>query len=589
VSAQPKEGDWSLIKRLWVYAAPDARLYFLAIASAPLSMALALVQPLLIKAIIDDHVTTGEMEGLGTLAAYYLAAVVAAFLLQAAYTLAVAFAGQRTIYRMREAVYQHLIAMSAAFFDTRPAGALLTRATSDVESLGETLQGQTINIVLDVLMVVGVLVSMFVMDWRLTLFMLGIAPVVALVLEVCRRRLRALFGEIRNSISALNAFLAERLNGVEVVQLFNHQGPTGARFDALNLRVRDATIRSNLWDAFMFAAVDGLGSVCLALMFWYSLSDFAGLGGPESAITAGLLVAFADYLERLFRPLRQFSNKMAVIQRAAAALEKIFGLLDDDRRISPGEPDAAPAKLDGRIIYKDVRFAYKEGEDVLKGVSFEVSPGQVVALVGPTGCGKTTVTRLLSRTYDGYRGSISIDGVELDRLPPATVRGAVVAVAQDLHLFPETVRFNVDLGDERLSLTDLEAAATLTHAAGFIDELPEGWDTVLQERGGNLSVGQAQLLTFARTMAHDPAVIVLDEATASIDPVTERLVQDAIARILERKTVIVVAHRLSTITAADQILVMDRGEVAERGTHEELLSLGGRYAALYEAGFSEHQ
>jgi len=582
-----QQNDWSLIRRMWSFAAPDARLYFLAIGSAPISMALALVQPLLIKSIIDDHVTTGELEGLSALAGYYLAAVVAAFLLQAGYTMAVAFAGQRTIFRMREAVYRHLISMSAAFFDTRPAGALLTRATSDIESLGETLQGQTINIVLDVLMVVGVLVSMFILDWRLTLFMLSIAPVVALVLEVCRRRLRALFGEIRNGVSALNAFLAERLNGVEVVALFNHQDPTVERFEGLNRRVRDATIRSNLWDAFMFAAVDGLGSVCLALMFWYGLSGSELLGGAEGAITAGLLVAFADYLERLFRPLRQFSNKMAVIQRAAAALEKIFGLLDDERRITPGDPATAPATLDGRISYRDVRFAYKEGEDVLKGVSFDVSPGQVVALVGPTGCGKTTVTRLLSRTYDGYRGSISIDGVELSQLPPATVRESVVAVAQDLHLFPESVRFNVALGDGALSLADLQAAARLTHASGFIEELPKGWETELQERGGNLSVGQAQLLTFARTMAHDPAVIVLDEATASIDPVTERLVQDAIARILERKTVIVVAHRLSTITAADQILVMDRGAVAERGTHEELLAQGGRYAALYEAGFHE--
>lgn len=572
-------GDRTLLMRLWGYARPDARLYIAALSCAPLSMALALVQPLLIKQIIDQHITPGALEGLPRLTGLYLAAVLAAFALQAFYTLSVAFAGQRTVYRLREAVYRHLTEMSAAFFDTRPAGALLTRATSDIESLGETLQGQTINIVLDVLMVIGVLVAMFTLDWRLTLVMLAISPVVAGVLELCRRQLRRLFTEIRNGVSAVNAFLAERLAGVEIVQLFNHEGPTLERFDVHNRRVRDATIVSNIWDAFMFAAVDGLGSVCLALMFWYGASDLV-----EGVFSAGLLVAFADYLERLFRPIREFSNKMAVIQRAAAALEKIFGLLDDARRIGAGEPERAGVALDGRIRFEDVRFAYTD-EDVIRGVSFAVEPGQVVALVGPTGCGKTTLTRLLNRTYDGYRGSITIDGVELSRLPPGAVREAVVAVQQDLHLFPETVRFNVDLGDPTIDLARVRQAAALTHADGFVEGLPGEWSFLLRERGANLSVGQSQLLTFARTMAHDPAVIVLDEATASIDPVTEQLVQDAIARILERKTVIVVAHRLSTITAADLILVMDRGVVVERGTHEQLLARGGRYAALYEAGF----
>ncbi len=581
MSRRGEEGgrDLALLARIWPYAKPDARFYALALACAPLSMGLALVQPLLIKRAIDDHITSGDLDGLMEVAALYLASVVAAFVLQAVYTLAVAWAGQRSIFRLREDIYRHMTGMSAAFFDHRPAGALLTRATSDVESLGETLQGQTVNIVLDVLMVAGVLAAMFSLDWRLTLVLLSISPVVAGVLELCRRQLRRLFTRIRNGVSAVNAFLAERLGGIEVVQLFNHERETLARFDVLNQEVRDATIRSNIWDAFMFAAVDGLGSVCLALMFWYGTSDWIG-----GAVSAGLLVAFADYLERLFRPIREFSNKMTILQRAAAALEKIFGLLDDEQRIGAGDPAAIPAEA-GRVRFVDVRFGYKAGEDVLRGVSLEMEPGQVVALVGATGCGKTTLTRLLNRTYEGYRGSITLDGVELSTIPPEVVREKVVAVQQDLHLFPETVRFNVDLGDERISQADVEEAARLTHADGFVGELPEGWAHRLRERGGNLSQGQAQLLTFARTMAHDPALIVLDEATASIDPVTEQLVQDAIARILARKTVVVVAHRLSTITAADQILVMDRGEVVERGTHEELLAAGGRYAALYEAGF----
>lgn len=570
-------------RSLWPYAKPDAWLFAVPVMLTPVAMALALVQPWLLKTAIDDHVNTGELDGLSTLAFGYLVAVVLSYGAQASYQLALSVAGGRTIRRLRMAIFQHLLRLRPAFFDRRPAGALLTRATSDVESLGDALTQGVVTIVLDAMMVVGVLASMLWIDWELTLWLCAAAPPLVLVLSICRRSLRHYYLQVRETLSAVNAFLAERLNGVRVVQLFNHQDIAHGRFVALNRDFRDSAVRSNIFDAFMYAAVDGTGSICVALMLWYACSDPVG-----GLVSAGLMVAFVDYLDKLFKPLREFSGKIATIQRALAALQKIFGLLDDHDNIPPGRPP--PRALVGHFEVEDLHFRYRpDADEVLKGLSFKVEPGEVVAIVGPTGCGKTTVSRLLTRSYDGYTGSIRLDGHELSDLDPAAVRGAVKMVHQDVHLFPDTVRFNVDLGNPALTDSDCQEAAALVHATAFIDSQAGGWQHVLKERGSDLSVGQGQLVTFARAMAHDPLVVILDEATASVDSVTEALIQDAIANILSRKTVIVIAHRLSTITAADRILVMEAGRIVERGNHRVLMALGGRYAALVESGLGQHE
>ena len=576
-----KRADWRLLLRLFPHARPDLWAFLLALAVTPLVALCGLAQPWLLKQAIDEHIVPGVIEGLAGLAWMYLGAVFAAYLLQAIYTLALSWGGSRTLVRLRGFLYRYILERPQSFFDRRPAGMLLTRLTSDIDSLGEALTAGSVTIFLDILTIAGILGAMFWLDAELTLAMLALSPVLFVLLELLRRKLKVLFLEIRNAIAAVNAYLAERIDGVQIIQLYSDEQRTLTDFDALNRRFRDACSTSNIYDAFMYAMVDGIGSIFIAVMLWYG-AGAAGLPvGPEEAVSAGLLMAFIDYLGRLFRPLRELSGKIAIIQRAVAALTKIFGLLDESEETISG--DRAVPPISGRLSIHNLSFRYRpDAPEVLKGISLEVAPGEVIAVVGASGSGKTTLTRLLDKSYGGYEGSIKLDGVELSALEPRALRQQVAAVRQDIQIFSDTLKFNVDLDNPDIGEAEREAASRLVHANGFVERL--GWTHMLRERGADLSVGEGQLLTFSRTMAHDPALIILDEATASVDSLTEALIQDAIARILSAKTVIVIAHRLSTIQHADRIAVMEAGEIVELGSHEALMELGGRYAHLVETG-----
>lgn len=581
--------DLSVLSRIWEFARHDKGVYVYAILVTPAIAGMSLVQPFLMKKIIDDHIVAQTAEGLYTVGWLYLGAVFGTYLLTMSYTLALSWGGQRTILRLRRHLYRHTLGLGQHFFDRQPAGKLLTRITNDVESLGESLAAGVVTIGLDLLLIFGTVSAMFWLDWKLTLLMLFLAPLVLGTLEWTRRRLKRLFLIVREAIASVNAFMAERIDGVVVVQLFGDEQRTEAHFDERNLRYNRTTKVANVYDAFMYAFVDGISSVFVGLVLFFGAGllqpVLANIGIPiatEHALSVGLLVAFMDYLDRLFRPLRELSGKITVIQRAIAAMNKIVWLLDADVKLDSGHAELATATR-GHIRFSDVHFRYgSDAPDVLRGVDLEVQSGQVLAIVGATGSGKTTITRLIDRSYDGYRGSITLDGVELSTIRLEELRRTVAAVRQDVQVFGQSLQFNVDLDHPDIDEDRRNQAAQLVNANRFVDRL--GWTHLLREQGADLSQGEGQLLTFARTMAHDPVVVILDEATASVDTLTESLIQEAIGRILAEKTVIVIAHRLSTIQHADVIAVMERGRVIEYGNHETLLALGGHYAGLVRDG-----
>lgn len=573
-----EERAWSFAT-IWPYLRPDRAKFLAALLLTPVVAGLGVLQPMLLKGAIDRHVTGGQTEGLWADAGWYLAAVIGAFAVEAVYTVITAYAAENSILRLRKFVVRHVLTLSQRFFERQPVGQLMSRATSDIDSLNEALAAGSISIVLDVLTMLGTLTGMFFLDAKLTLLLLLVGPPIGAVVEFCRRRMRALFADIRDSLASLNAYVAERIAGMEVIQLFGLEPRVNQRFTTLNERYRDANVTNNFYDAALYAFIDGVASICIAMILAYA----TGFG--NEAVTVGLVVAFLDYIERLFRPLRELSGKITFLQRASTALDKISWLLGVDDRITPGV--ATNRSFTGRLSIRNLRFRYRpDGPAILDGVSLDVEPGEVVAVVGRTGAGKSTLVRLLARVHDGYEGNILVDGDELSQIPPADIRRAVGSVRQEVQLFRDTLRFNVTLGDPTLNPARVEAAIVESGAAKIAARNADGLEHVVRERGGDLSAGEAQIISLARTLARDPAIVILDEATASVDPVSERILQAALEQLFANRTCVVIAHRISTITRADRILVLDAGRVAESGTHAQLLARNGLYAGLYREGLA---
>ena len=578
---QERRGDWALMSRFTSYFAGQRATLVAIFFVTLLGVVAEVFQPLVLKYAIDDVIAPGNVAGLAGAAALFLGVVLLTYGARSLGLYLLLRLGLRTLALVRRDVFLHVMGQGQRFFDRRTTGSLMTRTTNDVEAVYESLAMGAINLVTDALKIVGMLVAMLALDPLLTVVSFAFAPIIVVAVNICRKQLRRLSLIIRTALSRLNGFFAEQINGMSLVQLYGAQDRARDDFRALSYEYLDAYRKSNWWDAGLYAVMDGMSALAIGLMLWLGASRFVE---PESGITLGLLVAFIDYLQRVFVPIREFSGRLATIQRAAAGLERIAKLLDAEDRVGEGEirmPEVA-----GAIALEDVRFRYAEDRPlVLHGVDFEVQPGEVVAIVGATGSGKTTIGKLLTRMYDGYEGSLRLDGRELRDVDLNDLRRAVTVVHQDVFLFAGSVAENIGLWSPQIDRARIESAAALARADGFIRELPRGYDAQIAERGGNLSSGQKQLLAISRALARDAPIVILDEATASVDSVTEKLIDQAIDVLLEQKTVLIIAHRLSTITKADRIVVLHHGRVVEQGTHTELLALGGRYKLLVETGF----
>ena len=570
--------DATLLRRLLVYLRPYRGLTLLAVLLLLIGAGLALVGPLLTQRALDVAIPRHDMGLLGTLAALFLAALLLEFVVEYGQTLLTTYIGQRVMYDLRMQIFGHLQRLSISFFDRNPVGRLMTRVTSDVETLNELFSSGLVTVFGDVFTLLAIMTMMLVVDWRLALVTFSVIPLVWLTAMIFRRRVREAFRDIRTRLARLNAYLQERLSGMRVVQLFGREADSAARFAALNREHLEAHLRSITIYAVFFPVVEVLTAVAMALLLYYG-----GLRTIHGTLTVGVLAAFIQLTRRFFQPLQDLSEKFNLLQSAMASSERVFGLLDQPVSVlEPARPVLLPQPIRGEVRFEDVWFRYgPDGPWVLRDVSFTASPGQTIALVGHTGAGKTTIVNLLLRFYDPDRGRILIDGVDIRQLSTSDLRSLIGFVQQDLFLFTGDILHNLTL-DAPVSPEAAHEAARRVGADRFIERLPAGYAHRLGERGRSLSVGERQLLSFARALALDPRILVLDEATSSVDAEAEAQIQRAIAELMAGRTSIVVAHRLSTILHADEILVLQHGEIRERGSHRELLLQEGLYQRLYQ-------
>jgi len=576
-----KAYDTRLVRRLWTFIRPYRHTFWLSTLCLPINSAFMLVQPYLLKVAIDRHVAVGNPHGLATIGAFYIAAILGecvSFYIQYYLTMLVA---QRTLADLRVKVFAHVQALPMSYFDRNPIGRLVTRLTSDVDVLNEMFAAGAMTIFMDVLTMLGIVVIMLSINVRLALVALAVMPLMLIGINYFRLAARRTYRTIRERIARLNAYLQEALSGMMIVQLFAREQRCFQEFDALNDAHREANHWSNVYEAALFSMVEALASIAAALMVWYAAGAI-----HAGVIAFGTLVAFIEYIQRFFIPIREFSTKYAVMQSAMASAERVFQLLDTEPAIvSPSTP-RLPRSTTGAIEFDHVWFAYKGEDYVLKDISFRINPGEKIAVVGATGSGKTSLIKLLSRFYDVSRGHIRVDGIDVREWDLSLLRRHIGVVLQDVFLFSGDVASNISLGRPEITPAVMEEAARRVNAWPFIRALPGGLQERIRERGSNLSTGQRQLLAFARALAYDPTILVLDEATSSVDTETEMLIQDALLTLMRDRTSVVIAHRLSTIEHADRIIVLHHGQVREIGTHAELIEARRIYNRLYQLQYA---
>ena len=577
-----KAYDARLMRRLLTYLKPYRRSAVLAIACLIAGSAISIVQPYLTKVAIDQHIRNGDFNGLSQIAALYILTLLCVFALSFAQTWIINIMGQKIMYDLRMQIFRHLQKLDVAFFDKNPVGRLMTRVTTDVDALNELFTSGVISVFDDIFTLSGIIISLFLLNYKLALGIVAILPFLILITLLFKIKVRDSYRRVRTAIARINAFLQENITGAAVVQLFGQEDKQYRKFTWINKDHLDANLQSIFYYAIFFPLLEIISACAIALIVWYG-----GLQVLEGALTLGTLVAFIQYSDRFFRPISDLSEKYTILQAAMASSERIFNLLDTEPSIVAPARTKAPEIRSGRIEFRNVSFSYNPGEPVLHDISFKVDPGEKVAVVGATGAGKSTLISLLSRFYDVQQGEILVDGETIRNYDLQGLRKSIGIVLQDVFLFSGSVSENIRLGNETISDEQVQKAADTVHASHFIDRLDGRFDTKVGERGSSLSVGQKQLLAFARALAYDPKILVLDEATSSIDTETELLIRDALARLMAGRTSIIIAHRLSTIQNADRIIVLHRGRIREAGSHQELLRLRGIYWKLYQLQYKD--
>lgn len=579
-----KAYDLRLIRRLWKFIIPYKRLFFFTMLLLPLQQAFGVAQPYLMKIGIDQYIAGKDLWGLQYVMLLFLGALIGETVAAFAHHYFSMLVAQRCLADLRAAVFAHVQKLPMSYFDRNPVGRLVTRMTTDVDVLQEMFSSGVLTLVSDLIMVVWIVSIMFYLNVGLALVSLALIPPMMFAINFFRVKARQNYRQIRERIARVNAYLGEAISGMMVIQLFSREAKTYREFEKLNADHRDAYHLSNTYEAALYSMVEAAGSVSLGLLLWY--------GGGEvlhGIIGIGTVVAFKEYVHRFFVPIRDFSQKYAVMQSAMASAERIFQLLDTPVDIQNPQTAVVPKPFRGEVVFDNVWFHYKAGDPVLKGVSFRIAPGEKVAVVGATGSGKTTTIKLLNRSYDIQRGSIKVGGVDVRDWDLHALRRHIGVVLQDVFLFSGDVRGNLILGDSTVSQERVEQAAKHANADQFIRQLPEGYLAQVRERGSNFSVGQRQLLSLARVLVFRPEILVMDEATSSVDTETEALIQDALEKVMRDRTCLLIAHRLSTIRNADRIIVLHHGEVREMGSHAELMEKRGIYHRLYQLQYEREE